>query len=244
MGDNGFLDKSLPQEDLHIIRICFGLPVMAMVFITILNDGAMTSIACDSVEAGKVPEKWHLPVVCSIASLFGRVACGGSMLMLYMCLSTTELDSFLVKCFKTDPVRLVSDGVHVRFPHCVCGQNTRVLLHASSGCVLGCAAVFATSTLLSWVRPFHDMEPIPGAVIGIMWVYCLVLFIIQNVVKVLAYAAVNHTKFSFGGESAGMKDRSNQASEQPTMNVQEWLARINALEGELQSHEKVTAEAK
>ena len=56
------------------------------------------------------------------------------------------------------------------------------------------------------------MEPIPGAVIGIMWAYCLVLFIIQNVVKVLAYAAVNHTKFSVGGESAGMKDRSNQAS--------------------------------
>ena len=88
------------------------------------------------------------------------------------------------------------------------------------------------------------MEPIPGAVIGIMWAYCLVLFIIQNVVKVLAYAAVNHTKFSIGGESAGMKDRSNQASEQPTMNVQEMLGRINALEGELQSFEKVTAEAK
>ena len=50
-------------------------------------------------------------------------------------------------------------------------------------------------------------------------------------VKVLAYAAVNHTKFLLGGESAGMKDRSNQASEQPTMNVQEILARINALWG-------------
>ena len=41
-----------------------------------------------------------------------------------------------------------------------------------------------------------------------------------------------------------MKDRSNQASEQPTMNVQEMLARINALEGDFQSFEKVTAEAK
>ena len=77
-----------------------------------------------------------------------------------------------------------------------------------------------------------------------MWAYCLVLFIIQNVLKFLAYAAVNHTKFSLGGESVGMKDRSNQASEQPTMKVQEMLARIIALEGELQSLEKVTAEAK
>ena len=39
MGDNGFLDKSLAQEDLHIIRRYFGFPVMAMVFITILKTG-------------------------------------------------------------------------------------------------------------------------------------------------------------------------------------------------------------
>ena len=102
MGDNGLLDKSLAQEDLHIIRRYFGLPVMAMVFITILNDGTITSIAYDYVEAGKVPEKWNLPVVCSIASLLGGVACGGLMLMLYMCLSTTELDSFLVKYFNVE----------------------------------------------------------------------------------------------------------------------------------------------
>ena len=102
MGDNGFLDKSLAQEDLHIIRRYFGFPVMAMVFIAILNDGTITSIAYDYVEAGKLPEKWNLPVVCSIASLLGGVACGGSMLMLYMCLSSTELDSVLVKYFNVE----------------------------------------------------------------------------------------------------------------------------------------------
>ena len=140
MGDKGFSDKSLAEEDLHTIRRCFGLAVMAMVFTTILNDGTITSIAYDYVEAGKVPEKWNLPVVCSIASLLGGVACGGSMLMLYMCLSTTELDSFLVKYFNvekltflSDPVRLVSDGVHVRFPHCVCGQNTRFFFRRRPG---------------------------------------------------------------------------------------------------------------
>ena len=72
MGDNGFLDKSLAQEDLHIIGRYFGFPVMAMVFITILIDGTITSIAYDYVEAGKLPEKWNLPVVCSIASLLGE----------------------------------------------------------------------------------------------------------------------------------------------------------------------------
>ena len=90
----------MAQDDLHIIiRRYFVLPVMAMVFVTILNDGTIISIAHDYVEAGEVLEKWNLTVVCSIASLLGGVACGGSMLMLYMCLSTTELDSFLVKYY-------------------------------------------------------------------------------------------------------------------------------------------------
>ena len=46
---------------------------MAMVFLTILNDGSIISIAYDCAEAGKVPEKLNLPVVCSIASLLGGV---------------------------------------------------------------------------------------------------------------------------------------------------------------------------
>ena len=80
MGHNGFLDKRGAGRFAHNSK-CFALPVMAMVFITILNDGSIISIAYDYVEAGEVPEKWNLPVVCSIASLLGGVACGGSTLM-------------------------------------------------------------------------------------------------------------------------------------------------------------------
>jgi len=274
MGDKGFLDKSQAQDDLHKIPRYFALPVMAMVLITILNDGTIISIAYDYVEAGKVPEKWNLPVVCSIAALLGGVACGGSMLMLYMCLSTTEPDSFLVKYFNVENLtyRQIQCALYLKvsisdFLTVFAARTHGFFFTRRPGVLLGCAAVFATSTstLLSWLWPFHDMEPIPGALIGIMWAYCLVWFIIQDVVKVLAYAAVNHTKFSLGGESAETKDRkkklvqraslraqkasvkrggSNQASEQPTMNVQEVLARINALEGELQTLKKVAAEAK
>ena len=242
MGDSGILDKSVAQDDLHIIRRYFALAVMAIVFITILNDGSIISIAYDYVEAGKVPEKWNLPVVCSIASLLGGVACGGSMLMLHMCLSTTELDSFLVKYFNVEKLtyRQIQCAVYLMVSmsdslNVFAARTHGFFFTRPSRCVLGCAAVFATSTstLLSWLWPFHDMEPIPGALIGIMWAYCLVWFI-QNVVEVLAYTAVKRTKFSLGGEPARTKDRSNQASEQPTMNVQEMLVRINALEGKLQ----------
>ena len=229
MGDHGFLDKSVAQDDLHIIRRYFALPVMAMVFITILNDGSIISTAYDYVEAGEVPEKCNLPGVCSIASLLGGVACGGSML--YMCLSTTELDSFLVKYFNV--VKLTYRQVQCAL--CLMVSMTDFL------------TVFAARThgFFFTRRPGVSLVALQfsqrALLISIMWAYCLVLFIIQNVVMVLAYAAVKHTEFSI---PAGTKERSNQASEQPTMNVQEMLARINALEGKLQTLEKVTAEAK
>ena len=62
----------------------------------VLTDGTIVSIPCDHVKAGKVPEKWNVPVVCSIAALLGGVACAGSMLLLYMCLCTSDTN-FLVK---------------------------------------------------------------------------------------------------------------------------------------------------
>ena len=40
-----------------------------MVLITFLHDGTIISVAYDFVEAGKSPEKWNLPIVCSIAVL-------------------------------------------------------------------------------------------------------------------------------------------------------------------------------
>merc|ERR1712107_498464 len=198
-------DKSQAQDDLHKIPRYFALPVMAMVLITILNDGTIISIAYDYVEAGKVPEKWNLPVVCSIAALLGGVACGGSMLMLYMCLSTTEPESLLVKYFNVENLtyRQIQCALYLKvsisdFLTVFAARTHGFFFTRRPGVLLGCAAVFATSTstLLSWLWPFHDMEPIPGALIGIMWAYCLVWFIIQDVVKVLAYAAVNHSKFS------------------------------------------------
>ena len=98
----------------------FAPPVMAMALTR--NDGTIFFIAYNYVEAGKVLEKWNLPVVCSSAALLGGVACGGSMLMLCMCPSTIEPDSFLEKyssvenlTYRTDPVRLVSEPVHNRF---------------------------------------------------------------------------------------------------------------------------------
>merc|ERR1712176_1579968 len=68
----------------------FALPVMAMVLITILNDGTIISIAYDHVIPCNHPEKWDIPVVCATAVLLGGVACASSMSMLLLCLHETQ----------------------------------------------------------------------------------------------------------------------------------------------------------
>ena len=141
-----------------------------------------------------MPEKWNLSVVCSIAALLGGVTCGGSMLMFYMCLSTTDSGSFLAKYSNVEnltytqiqcALHLKGSSYH-RFPHRWLrpkhtGSSSQLLL-------LGHALQFPQRT-----SPRFS----PGALIGIIW------FIIQDD----AYAAVNHTKVSLGGESAKTKDR-------------------------------------
>jgi H+-transporting ATPase len=56
-------DYSIPGsgDDFHDQKY-FKLPVIALVMITILNDGTIISIAYDNTHASKVPEKWHLNV--------------------------------------------------------------------------------------------------------------------------------------------------------------------------------------
>ena len=108
------MDQSQAQDDLHKIPRYVALPVTAVALTR--NDGTIIFIAYDYVEAGKVPEKWNLSVLCNSAALPGGVACGGSMLMLYMCLSTTDSDSFLAKCSNVENLtdRLIQCALYLK----------------------------------------------------------------------------------------------------------------------------------
>ena len=70
----------------------FAIPVIALIFITLLNDGTIISIAYDHVEPSKYPEKWNLPVTYFIASVLGGVAFAGSILYLHLMLDSHNPD--------------------------------------------------------------------------------------------------------------------------------------------------------
>ena len=123
-----------------------------------------------------MPEKWILPFVCSIAALIGR-SCLRTIDV--VCLPTTEPDSFLAKYLNVENLSYKQIQLYLKvsisdFLSVFAARTHGFLFTRRPGVLLGCAAVFATgtSTLLSWLWPFHDMEPVPGTLMGIIWAYC------------------------------------------------------------------------
>jgi H+-transporting ATPase len=69
----------------------FTLPVIALVIITILNDGCMITISKDKVLAEKKPQKWHMREIWIVALVLGLVACLSSLIMLVYMLQANAL---------------------------------------------------------------------------------------------------------------------------------------------------------
>lgn len=75
----------------------FGLPVLMLMLITLLNDGTLISIGYDNVKPSQTPERWNLKVLFFIASVLGGVACISSLLMLYAALDSWNPNGFWQK---------------------------------------------------------------------------------------------------------------------------------------------------
>ena len=71
----------------------FALPVIALVMITLLNDGTIVSIAYDNVTVARLPEKWNLTVYFVVAVVMGSVAFISSCILLLLGLENMDSQS-------------------------------------------------------------------------------------------------------------------------------------------------------
>ena len=69
------------------------LPLIALIIITVLNDGTIISIAYDNVRPSLRPEVWNLPRLYTISLTLGTVALASSLLWLDLMLSSHSPDS-------------------------------------------------------------------------------------------------------------------------------------------------------
>jgi len=244
-------DPSVPQY--------FALPVMALVLITILNDGTIISIAYDHVVPGSRPEKWNLPTVIAVAVVLGAVACASSVLMLYLCLFSHRGDSLFNRWFGAADLSFlqirciiylkvsISDFLTV-----FSARTQGFFFERRPGRLLLAAAVFATlvSTLLARYWPFEEMEGITWRWCGITWAYCIIFWLIQDCCKVMMVRSLHEghagqdtqmakkhevkqirrsVKVELGKEALG------QASLGEGLSKAQVVARIETLEAELRA---------
>jgi magnesium-transporting ATPase (P-type) len=173
----------------------FNLPVVALIIITILNDGTIISIAYDFVTPSKYPEKWHLNVLFVVSTWLGLVAVASSILLLYLGLKSHEEDSVLKSL----------GGGHMTYAQIqmmlylkislsdfltVFAARTRSTFYSRKpGGLLATAAVFAmcVSTLLALHWPLQEMESINANIVAFTWVYCIAWFLLQDITKVALY---------------------------------------------------------
>ena len=176
----------------EVVAPYFKLPVIALVLITILNDGTIISIAYDNVVASKKPENWNLPRIYWISTTLGLVAVASSLVLLYWGLDSWSSDGVLASYgIGNLPYDQVMMMMYLKislsdFMTVFSARTTGFFFTRAPGRLLFWAAIFATfvSTLLSIFWPFTEMEAIPFKLAVFVWLYCTAWFFIQDLSKV------------------------------------------------------------
>jgi H+-transporting ATPase len=193
------------HSDCDDIPNVFSLPVLALVIITILNDGTLISIAYDQVTVSKKPEKWDLPFIFLLAMVLGAVVLLSSLALLGLSLSNMYdnnpnriLNAFGLDSFSYGEV-LTTIYLQVSvadFMTIYSARTSSFFWTRRPGMVLNVAFVIATfaATILSayWYLNFStgssdngpEMKPIPWKVVGFVWAWNIVFFLLQDATKV------------------------------------------------------------
>jgi H+-transporting ATPase len=189
----------------------FSLPVIFLMIITLINDGTLISIGYDHAVPSKYPERWVLPIIFMVAISLGAIACLSSLLLLHFALTSWEdsgvfhglgigglkygqiVNVIFLKVAVSDILTLFSSRTAHQFffqrkPHPV---------------LFICATMaLCLTTTLSLVWPCGSLDNVPVCGLGYhedrqkialwVWLYCIVVFFIQDCVKVGAWRTLMH----------------------------------------------------
>ena len=158
-------------------------PVTAImiVLLAILNDGAILSIAYDKVHFSNQPERWKMRPVLGIATTIGVFAILRSFGIFYLGNTIFHLD---VNTLRTLVYLNLSIGGHLT----LFVARTRGPFWSITPARILLFAVLGTQIVATFIAVYGFlMTPLGWYYAGIVWGYCLVLFVIQDWVKLAAY---------------------------------------------------------
>ena len=184
----------------------FHMPVMMLMLITLLNDGTLISIGYDNVVPNMTPDKWNLKVLFTVAGVQGGVACVSSLILLWVALNSWnpagvwaqmglpglsygQITTMLyLQVSIADFLTLFSSRSGAGFFWT--NKPSRILMYAA-----GVACSLSTLMANIWPESMPDGVPTKGMaraspthLSAYVWVYCLVWWLFQDMVKVGTYA--------------------------------------------------------
>ena len=213
-----FQPKTIAPEGMPCNPGYFKLPVIALVLITILNDGTIISIAYDHVVPHKYPEKWRLPRVVVESTLLGGVACVSSILLLVAAMNAGTPDDIIHEYFNLDPLvySQVTCLMYLKvsisdFLTVFAARTQGFFFMRRPGNALMCAFILATtaSSIFAHTWPFGGMDGLPMSYVLFTWVYCILCFLIQDICKVTLNLAMD--ALEFGAETTAKNDPKKDA---------------------------------
>lgn len=207
--------------------VFFQLPVLLLMLITLLNDGTLITIGYDNVHPSKGPEKWNLPLLGCISTILAAVACGSSLLLVWAALDSWNPDGAfhalgLPQVQYAQVVMMIYMKVSISDFLTLFSCRTRSFFFTERPGVLllgGACVALSLSTILAcwWPESTIDHIHIAGLATSRysyklfplwVWVYCLIVWIIQDTLKVIAYKVIYalHLFGAYEGASISRED--------------------------------------
>jgi len=156
-----------------------------IVLLALLNDGAILSIAYDSVKGSSTPVKWNMPLVFTIAISLGVLGVIESFGLFYI----GDVVYHLPKEFLQTMIYLkLSLAGHLT----VFVARTKGFFWTKKPSAKLFGAVVLTqivATIIAAEGLF--MHPIGWQTAGLVWIYCLIWFVIEDLIKVGVYFLLN-----------------------------------------------------
>jgi len=182
--------------------------VLLLMLITLLNDGTLITIGYDSVRPSQHPEVWNLRALFTVSIELAGVAVISSLLLVWAALDAGNPGSVFKWIGLPDIeygqiVMMIYLKVSISDFLTLFSARTRSFFFTAkpgNALMAGGAFALSLSTILACVWPIGDLDSVP--VYGLardpiyhywpiwVWVYCIVWWFIQDILKVLTYAII------------------------------------------------------
>jgi H+-transporting ATPase len=165
----------------------YPLTTIMIVLLALLNDAAILSIAYDNARYSLRPERWDMRTVMSLAVVLGVIGVVASFGLFYIGERVYHLDRSTIQTLMY--LKLSVAGHLTIF---ITRTRGRFWSNRPSRILVG--AVLGTQTIATLFAVYGIfMAPIGWGWALIVWAYALVWFLVNDEVKIFAYAILNRT---------------------------------------------------